>query len=234
MSAPVETAMNLRPLFFLTFACCAGLLVAAEPSHKLAEVNELPKGLQAKVAAELNPRGYRVVGPDGPVAEIWLARTVEVKPGFKPTLNVKYPFTPGQFVGLLRVPEGSAFTDFRGQEIQPGVYTLRYGQQPQDGNHIGTSELADFLLALPAAADTDLKPITDFDALSQKSADAAASTHPAILSLLPSERNDAKAAALDHNEERDYWIVELKLSGTAKGEKVEVPLRLVVIGRSEV
>ena len=90
----------------------------------------------------------------------------------------------GQLIGALRVPEGTTFTDFRGQEIKPGVYTLRYGQQPQDGNHIGTSELADFLLALPAEADTELKPIADADALSQKSAEAAGSTYSAPRSSL--------------------------------------------------
>jgi hypothetical protein len=226
--------MSLRPVFFLTFACCAGLLVAAEPSHQLDSVKELPQGLSEKVAAELNPQGHRVVGPDGPVAEVWFAKSAEVKPGFKPSLNVKYPFTPGQLIGALRVPDGTTFTDFRGQEIKPGVYTLRYGQQPQDGNHIGTSDLADFLLALPAKADTDVKPITDFDSLSQGSAEAAGSTHPAIFSLLPVEKNDAPAAALEHNEERDYWIVRVKVPGAAQGEKVEVPLRLVVVGRSEV
>ncbi|HUG90680.1 MAG TPA: hypothetical protein VML55_07605, partial [Planctomycetaceae bacterium] len=146
--------MTLRPVFFLTFACCAGLLVASEPTHKLEAVKELPKGLSAKVAAEFSPQGHRVVGPDGPVAELWLAKSAAVKPGFKPTLNVKYPFTPGQLIGALRVLEGTTFTDFRGQEITPGLYTLRYGQQPQDGNHIGTSDLADFLLALPAESDT--------------------------------------------------------------------------------
>ena len=49
------------------------------------------------------------------------------------------------------------FTDFRGQEIKKGVYTLRYGQQPEDGNHIGTSELADFLLAIPAGVDSGMQ-----------------------------------------------------------------------------
>ena len=75
--------MSLRPVFFLTFACCAGLLAAAEPSHKLDAVNELPEGLSPKLAAELDPQGHRVSGPDGPVAEVWLAKSVAVKPGFK-------------------------------------------------------------------------------------------------------------------------------------------------------
>ncbi|HUG93977.1 MAG TPA: hypothetical protein VML55_24315, partial [Planctomycetaceae bacterium] len=78
------------------------------------------------------------------------------------------------------------------------------------------------------------KPIADFDALSQKSAEAAGSTHPAIFSLLPAEKSDSKSAALEHNEERDYWIVRVILPGAAGDEKVEVPLRLVVVGRSEV
>ena len=48
------------------------------------------------------------------------------------------------------------------------------------------------------------------------------------------EEQDAPAAALEHNEERDYWIVRVKVPAAAGDEKVEVPLRLVVVGRSEV
>lgn len=225
--------MNLRPLFLVTFALSAGLLAAAEPSHKLAAVKGAPDGLSEKIAGLLNPAGQRVMGPDGPVADVWLAKPLAVKEKFSATFNVKYPFTPGQIVGALRVPEKSKFTDFRGQQIKPGVYTLRYGQQPEDGNHIGTSELADFLLAVPAKTDTDPKPIGDFDKLSMMSAKAAGTTHPAIFSLLPAEKKPEKPG-LAHNEDREFWILEITAEGKAKDKKMPVPVRLVVIGRSEV
>ncbi|MBW3541248.1 MAG: hypothetical protein KY476_13350 [Planctomycetes bacterium] len=226
--------MKLRPLFFVTFALCAGLLAAAQPTHTLKEVKGPPKGLSEKIAAEMNPAGWSVVTPDGPVVEIWFAKGIEVKPGFSPSFNVKYPFQPGQLVGALNVPEKSGFTDFRGQELPAGAYTLRYGQQPEDGNHIGTSATADFLLALPAKVDTDTKPIAGFDPLSEKSAASIpGGTHPAIFSLLPVEKK-AEKPGLVHNEDRDYRILEATVDGKAKDKAMPVPVRLIVIGRSEV
>ena len=117
---------------------------------------------------------------------------------------------------------------FRSQEIKAGVYTLRYGQQPEDGNHVGTSDLADFLLALPAAVDTDPKPIGKFDALSKQSAKTAGSTHPAIYSLLPSDKPVEKPT-LTHNSAKEHTMLSTTIA--AKGGS-KVSLRMVVIGKS--
>lgn len=203
------------------------LLTGAAPTNKLETVKGLPDGLAKGVAALLSEKGLRLVSGKGTVAEVWFAKQVAVKAGFKPTLNVKYPFQPGQFIGVLRVGKAQTFTDFRGQELKPGVYTLRYGQQPEDGNHIGTSETADFLLALPAKMDTDPKTISLMDTLFQRSAKAAGSTHPAIFYLLPPEKS-AKTALM-HDEDKEFWILQTAL----KAGKKAVPLRLVIVGKSE-
>ena len=105
------------------------------------------------------------MGPKGTICDVSFVKSLAVRPGFKPELNVKYPFTSGQLIGVLRVSKKASFTDFRGQELKAGVYTLRYGQQPEDGNHIGTSEVYDFLLALPAKIDQDPKPLNLLDEL---------------------------------------------------------------------
>ena len=115
------------------------------------------------------------------------------------------------------------------QEVKPGVYTLRYGQQPVDGNHVGTSELYDFVLAVPVKAETDPAPAKSADELNKKSAATTGSNHPAIFSLLPVDKADP-TPALTHDSGKDYWIVTSLLP--AGGEK-SVPVRLVVVGRSE-
>lgn len=227
--------MKLHVLTFLL----AAMMVPATANRLLAEMHQLtkadkiPDGLSKQIAAQLQDSGHQIAGPEGPVAEIWLAKSVPVKSGFAPTLNIKYPFTPGQLIGVLRVEEGAEFTDFRGQELSPGVYTLRYGQQPQDGNHIGTSELSDFLLAIPAKNDTDPKPITGFDQLSGASAKSAGSTHPAIFSLLPAE-DEIKSPTLTHDEDREFWILNVVTAGKAGDKETKVPMRIVAIGRSAV
>jgi hypothetical protein len=132
---------------------------------------------------------------------------------------------------VLRVEAPADFTDFRGQAMKPGVYTLRYGQQPQDGNHIGTSETADFLVAIPAATDTELKSIAPPEHLHQASAKTVGGNHPAIFPLLPAESpiNEASLAKDDNNR----WVLGITVQGTQDGKKTAVPVRLVVIGKVE-
>ena len=224
--------MHVRPLFCLTLALAIGIGTAVRAEHKLEPVKQAPAGVSKDVAATLGETGQKVTGPDGAVATVWLAKSVEVKPNFKPSLSVKYPFMPGQLIGVIEVAEKSGMTDFRGQEIPAGTYTLRYGQQPQDGNHIGTSELADFLLALPAKGDTSAKPIAGFDELSEKSAKTAGSTHPAIFSLLPAEKGD-KDASVTHDSNTEFVILNVTVNGKDQDKSVSVPMRVVVVGVSE-
>ena len=221
-----------RPLFYVVMALSVCFLTAAGDSHKLQAVKTSPEGVSKKIADLLESSGYRIMGPKGVICDVSLVKSLAVQPGFKPTLNVKYPFKSGQLIGVLRVSKNASFTDFRGQELKAGVYTLRYGIQPEDGNHIGTSEVSDFLLALPAKIDQDPKPLDLVDELNQRSAKSAGSTHPAIFSLLPAEKK-AEAASLSHDENYDFWILNVTGSGKEKNKEVKVPLRIIVIGQSE-
>ncbi|GAB4141767.1 MAG: hypothetical protein Tsb009_11680 [Planctomycetaceae bacterium] len=215
---------------FVTLPCLTLMMAAKPVPHQLETLKSPPKGLSKAVADSLNPNGFAIKGPKGSVCEIWLAKSIPVTPGFKPTLNVKYPFKAGELIGALRVPENQKFTDFRGQELKPGVYTLRYGKQPEDGNHIGTSELADFLLAIPGKIDKSPKAISLVDTLHSRSAKSSGGTHPAIFSLLPGKK--IEKSTLAHDSDKEFWILTTNASGKAKGKMVSVPLRMVVIGKS--
>lgn len=195
---------------------------------KLTPVDKPPTGISDKVASQLQKIGQQAAVDGAPVCTVWLAEGVSSKPGFVPSLSVKYPFATGQLLGVLEVAKASGYTDFRGQEVKPGVYTLRYAQQPVDGNHVGTSELYDFLLAVPAKADVDPAPLKSADELHKKSAAVAGANHPAIFSLLPAEKVDAPA--LTHQDERDLWI--FRGAVTASDGK-NMPIKLVISGRSE-
>jgi hypothetical protein len=206
-----------------TFALAA----AAQAAPKLETAKDKPKGVSAKIAGTLESTGHRVTGEKGTIAEVWFVKSPVVSSEFKPTLNVKYPFSNGRLLGVLVVGKGSTYTDFRGQELKPGAYTLRYGRQPVDGNHVGTSETHDFLLALPAKIDTDPKPLRNLKKLHTTSAKSAGATHPAIFSLLPAEK-DAKAG-LSQDADKNFSILTIPID--AKGKK-KVTVRLVVIGKT--
>ncbi|MGH7199130.1 MAG: hypothetical protein ACREJB_00890 [Planctomycetaceae bacterium] len=221
--------MSLRVCCAVWIGLIAGSLMASDGEYKLESVEKVPEGVSKDIAAALNPKGHRVAGPDGTIVDVWLLKTIEAKADFNPTLAVKYPLESGQLVGVMRV-EGGEYTDFRGQEVTPGVYTLRYGLQPQDGNHIGTSLLRDFLLGLPAKIDTALAPIASDVKLSEQSAEAVGTAHPAIFSL-QSREDGGKPGTLEHNEDTGFWILNLPVRATP--EKALDRLRLVVIGISE-
>ena len=223
----MNSGLFVRPLILiLTLFLTARLVSAAD--YEVEKLEALPEDLAAGVASALSPNGYRVTGPDGALCDIWLAKQIPMKDGFTPTLSVKYGLHPGQFVGVFRVGEDAEFSDFREQVLEPGLYTVRYGQQPEDGNHIGTSDLADFLLALPAEEDESAEAMDDLDELNEISAEAAGSSHPAIFALFPVEGSAAGAASLTHDADRDFWI--LQVSG---GGEEPVAFRMVVVGFAE-
>lgn len=211
---------------FLGLTAAALLTSSARAAdYKLETVDKLPEKAPAEVGQVLAPAGHRVSGPEGPLCSVWFVKTPAVKADFKSTLSVKYPLQPGGLVGLLQVEKGTEFTDFREQVIAPGLYTLRYAQQPQDGNHIGTSEVADFLAAIPADDDSSVKPIEDRDEISARSKEAAGSTHPAILSLRPTTGAKPGEPKLIYDSTDDLWVLE-----TSVGSEKPVVLRVVVVG----
>ena len=232
-------AHTRNPEFFLmtvrSFTLAAILLSSSltlADDYDLEELKETPEGLAPAMAKLLDVEGFRITGEKGPVVDLWLVKGVEVKPNFSPTFSQAYPFTPGQLLGALRVPKGGEYHDFRGQTLKEGTYTLRYGLQPMDGNHVGSSETYDFILALPAKSDTKLEPISMAKELAGHSAKAAGATHPAIFSLLdPSDAG--RRAKVEQDSKTKHWILGLRHKGTADGKSETVKIRLVVVGESE-
>jgi len=216
---------------FSCFTLLATAMVVADDG-KLTAIDKAPAGVSEKVAAALNGKGQQIEAGGAAIGSVWLVKQLDAKADFKPSLAVKYPLTPGQLVGVIEIVKKSEFTDFRGQDVAAGVYTLRYGQQPVDGNHVGTSDLADFLLAIPAKLDTDPALLKMSEAMHKLSAKTAGSNHPAIFSLLP-PKADEKTPALTHDSSKHFWILSLTADGKAGDAPIKIPLRVVIVGVSE-
>ena len=230
--------MRFRKPFLLCFALAALSLTAAKSAYQVEAVDTLPEGVPAAIVQVVDPKGHGVTGPEGKLCQIWLVKNLELQPGFKPTNNVKYPFQSGQLIGLLNVEKKTRFEDFRGQRVRSGLYTLRYGKQPEDGNHIGTSELADYLLAIPVAVDTKPDKITPNKKLHEQSAKTTRATHPAVFSLMAAEKagtpeKSKPTAYLEQVEGHDWWIFNTTAHGKDGDKNVEVPIRLVVVGKTQ-
>lgn len=210
----------------------SGATATAE-EYKVAELKEAPAGLSAEVLKTMQASGYRITGPAGTVCDVWLVKEVKLRPGFKPTLRVKYPFLMGSLVGAIRFPEKGEYHDFRGQAIKPGTYTLRNGLQPDDGNHLGTSEIRDFIVACPPDKDKDPKRIDKPKSLFKLSQEAAGTTHPAIYLLQPPGEKPFAAAEVKHDAANHRVVLSVNVTGKDGDKEVIVPLNLVTIGKFE-
>jgi hypothetical protein len=189
-----------------------------------------PEALSAEIRKALTGPAFRVTDAKGKViCDLWFRSPLPVLADFEPQLDLQYPLEPGTWVGAMRLPTKDS--DFRKQAVKPGVYTLRYGHQPQDGNHLGTAQYRDFLTLAPAAADKDparLKEEASFD-LSKK---ATGTTHPAIYSLLPPQKGRRGLPAIVRDQDMDFDIFVAEIACKPDSRNKCVQLELIVVGHS--
>lgn len=220
------------------FAICAGLLLTVsapgQESYKVEVLDQpAPATVSAAIASVLEKTGYKILDASGkPLVEIWLRKEIpgSTKPA-GPKGPIQFPFwAEGEVLGVFEVAEEGH--DNRDQPIAKGTYTMRYGLQPVNGDHLGVSANRDYTLLLPAAKDHDLKPPAR-KVLESESAEAAGSSHPAVFMLLAPPEAAAKAApTMVHDAEKNLWSVVVPLRTKAKGEPapVVVPVQIVVVG----
>lgn len=218
---------------FVSSLLVSSVLVSsvAAVDHRVEPLDEAFPGdaVSEEIGKQISASGLRVVrGASRTICDIWLCKEWAAS-AVKPTGDVIYPFQPGQLIGLVRFPRKAS--DFRDQDIPEGVYTLRYGQQPVDGAHVGTSPTRDFVLLLKADQDKAVATL-DYKQLTKASAEAAGSNHPLLLSLQRLAPETAKAPAIRHDEAHEWWIVamsgQLKQGTDTKKQLVE----LVVVGKA--
>lgn len=168
----------------------------------------------------LDPQGYRVVLDDGSqLCDIWLRKDTP-KSSKKESDSALYPqLASSTMVGLISFPK--AVSDYKGDPVQPGFYSLRYQLLPSDGNHMGVAPNPDFLLVVPIASDPDPNAQFKFLELVNVSRKATASQHPGVFSLVsPADSPLIK-------DDQDHWIFTAKLR-LAEGS--ELAFGLVVKG----
>jgi len=207
--------------------------VRAQESYKVEALKEAPPaGLSDAIKAQLNGQGYRVVDDQGNAyAEFWLRKAVPASSApAGPKGAVQFPFlAEGELLGALRFSgEGH---DYRDQTIAPGVYTLRYGLQPVNGDHLGVSTYRDYALLLRAEDDKDVAPLAQ-QPLEEESAGAAGTSHPAVLMLLSAPKPSVTEPSMVHDEQADTWgaVVPLNLAVTGGSGTSPYALQLVLVG----
>ncbi len=190
-----------------------------------------PTELAPAIRETLDHAALRVVGPEGPLCEIWLRTAVPARATAEQKLGIAYgQFEEGTLFGAVRFLRETR--DFRKQLVKPGVFTLRYALNPVDGNHMGVSPIRDFLLLLPAAEDLSPANVTRDDEikLSKKSIGL---NHPSVWSIASGEGEHAKLPEAARLEEEDAWVVYFRIQvQPAGGAAAPLVMGMIVVGHA--
>jgi hypothetical protein len=189
---------------------------AAFGQYKSEPAGAPPPEVAPAIAQALQKDGTKITNNGAAYCEIWF-RTG--KPSGTPSNeeNVSLPAMPmGALLGVIRFDGKGA--DRRGQQIKAGVYTLRYGIMPINGDHQGAAPQRDFLLMIPAADDKDLNATPNFEAVVAMSRKASGTPHPAVLSFW---KADSATPGFSKQGESD-WVLQAKIGDT--------PIDVILVG----
>ena len=189
---------------------------AAFGQYKAEPAGAPPSEVAPAIAQALQKTGTKITNNGAAYCEIWF-RTAKPAGPKTSEENVSLPNIPqGALLGVIRFDANGS--DRRGQTVKAGVYTLRYGLMPVNGDHQGAAPQRDFLLLTPAADDKDPNATPNFDALVAMSRKASGTPHPAVLSFW---KADADAPGFSKQGDTD-WVLQTKLGDT--------PIAVIVVG----
>ena len=190
-----------------------------------------PSQLKGDIAKLLGPEAIELQDNAGnKICEIWLRKEVPADATaeqLKNGLSFR-EFKETTIVGAIRFDKD--WSDIRKQRIKAGVYTMRLGFQPENGDHAGVSPSKDFVLLVSAAKDTStatMEPMKLAE-MSMKSIDTG---HPAALMLFQNSKVPARPQLA--MMEGKYWVVSMRLPVLAAGKKANLGVGLTVVGSAE-
>jgi len=209
--------VNMRKLAVISFLSTLGFAsLAADGPYQTAPAGGAPAEVAPAIGQALQKDGIKISNNGAAYCEIWF-RTGKPSGAKSTEENVTLPLVPvGALLGVIRFDGKGA--DRRGQTIQAGVYTLRYGIMPVNGDHQGAAPQRDFLLLSPASEDRDLNSTPGFEALVAMSRKASGTPHPAVLSFW---KADTDAPGFTKQGDTD-WVLQAKLGDT--------PIAVILVG----
>jgi hypothetical protein len=213
-----------RRFFGLILAVLTLSISAFGQSNKLEAIGPYAESAASDALKKvLEPKGSRITIGDGLYCEIWLRTGLPA--GKTDALGAVYTaIGESVLVGVMRFAK--ATTDFRGQAVKPGTYTLRYAVHPADGNHLGISPIRDFLALVPVAMDQNPDTQPTFEEIMKMSAKVAGTNHPGVISLVQAEGS----AAPKLDQDGSHVVFSTKIKTQSGGD---LPIAFIVKGIAE-
>lgn len=219
-------AMSRRVLLSLILVALIAPIRAIGADKKIESIGAYAEaGASDALKKALDSKGWRVSLADGAYCDIWLRSSVAAGKTDQPGA-VYTSLGESSLIGVITFEK--ATTDFRGQSIKAGSYTLRYEIHPTDGNHMGISPIRDFLVMLPVAFDSDPDAKFKFEELTKASTKVTGTNHPGVLSLVQID-NAPTAAKIDADDSN-----HIVFSSALKSQSgTTIPIAFIVKGRAE-
>lgn len=213
----------------LWLAIAPAVLAAPAYSIKATEADP-PKQLSDAVRKLLTKSCVQLLDDkESVLIELWLVKEVPAKATDAQIKNgLGYREVPSStVVGAVRVAKTTL--DYKKQKVPAGVYTLRLGIQPEDGDHMGTAPYNEFCLLCPAAEDKkpDLLEVKELRELSAKTTD----NHPGVFVLFPGDKDAGDKPKLV-SKPGGHWVMFVNVPVKVGDKKAVLPFGLNLIGSS--
>jgi hypothetical protein len=212
---------------------CAPSLAAAQVAGYSVKTEKAapPKELDGSIRKLLGDSAVKFQNAKGLlIAEVWLRKQVpaEAAPD-KVKTGISYREIPETTIlGAVRFDK--AWSDYRQQKVKAGVYTIRLGFQPQNGDHMGTAPYPEFGVLLSAFDDKGPGTM-DVKKMHELSSSSIGTSHPAVFLLYP----DARAGPAPHLEARPNNQVILSARENVRAGKAEgvLGIGLTLVGHAD-
>src|SRR5829696_1917482 len=140
----VNRPARSRPIMLFLVAL---LLFQSPDLSATKHADPVPAEVAAPVAAQISKGGVRASA--GPVTlTFWFVKDLPA--------STWSAIKEGTLIGAAKIDKD--FRDIRGRVVKAGTFTVRYGIQPANGDHLGVSPFRELLLLSPAALDSDPAP----------------------------------------------------------------------------
>ncbi|MCI0699482.1 MAG: hypothetical protein L0241_00155 [Planctomycetia bacterium] len=221
--------LRTLPLFALLMLVASAEAADTKMTVKV-EDTVPPKELSEAVRDTLDKKAMDVFNEKGKLfCTVWAVKSLDSKATPEQAkAGLKYThLEETTVVGAVKFAD--TWVDYRKQKIKPGVYTLRLGLQPMDGDHMGTAPYNEFCLLCPA--DQDKKPeLLDVKELYELSGKSTARKHPALMMLFPN-KTAAEAPAVEAKP-KEHVVLSYRVPTKAGTEKSHLGFSLTIVGVS--
>ena len=239
-----ERAFDFRSMRFERFArstaafviaavfISTGATLAAERTLKIVD-KPAPKEIGESIRNVLQTKAVQLLDGEKVALEIWPRTELPLKSKPSSGNDTLSAISETALVGAVVISEGG-FRDYKDNEIPKGVYTARFGLQPQDGDHLGTAEFNYFVVLIAAETDKELNGFNQFRPMVKASGKLTSSGHPVVVSLRPAPSTETGTPKITEPI-AEHKAIRLKLAGkTAADEKADVAFDVIYKGTGHI